>query len=163
MSLCTIGACTADAIREGRCATHAQGMSITEFMPGWLLLVTQPWGHRYNQTIRTGPEAGKPTPDASLQLKFYHDGLKHGSPAAWMKTAATHARGREWPSVEDLRRSLRNNEEQPRQLRDDRPRELVPMPPAVKAMVLKVFGEPRRQFGCFIDESVPEAREESHV
>lgn len=166
MSLCSAGTCTQDAVRDGRCLQHAPGMSKTDFLRGWALLVTQPWGHRYNQTIRTGPDAGKPTPEATLQMQFYYDKLKHGSAAAWLKTAECHAQGRDWPSLDDLRRSLRGNEEHPRQLTDERPHELVPMPPEIKAQVLRLFGKPRRVFGCFVDDSVPEeqaSQEESHV
>lgn len=156
MSLCTAGACTQEATRGERCAQHAAGMSQQEFLRGWLLLVTQPWGHRYNQTVRTGPDAGRPTADATLQMQFYFDKLKHGTPAAWYRTAEVYAQGHEWPSLENLRRTLKQFEEKPRQLRDDRPVEPQPMPEQVKALVLRMFGEPRRRFGCWIDESVPE-------
>ena len=160
MSLCTAGTCTQDAVRDGRCHQHAPWMSQQDFLRGWALLVTQPWGHRYNQTIRTGPDAGRPTPEATLQMQFYYDKLKHGSVAAWLKTAECHAQGRDWPSLEDLRRSLRNHEEKPQQLTDDRPLEWQPMPANIQAMLVRMYGAKRRRFGCWIDESVPEEEHE---
>lgn len=155
MSLCTVPACMAEAVADGRCATHPLQRTMTqaEFLPGWLLLVNQPWGHRYNKTDRQG----QPTAEARLQLEFYFAKLKQGSVAAWRRTAEQYAAGSDWPSVEDLKRTMRAYEPilpklpAPREATDPRP-----MPPEIRALVCRLFGAPRRTFGCWVDDAVPE-------
>jgi hypothetical protein len=127
-----------------------------DFIPGWLLLVAQPWGARYNKTDHTG----QPTADAKLQLEFYYSKLKHGSTEAWRKTAEQYAIGKEWPSLQDLRATMRGHEPQPRSLPDYTTPTEEPMPQAIKDLVLKVYGEPRRRFGPYVDAAVPEETHE---
>lgn len=78
-------------------------MTHAEFAKGWRLLVLQPWGWRYNQL-----KDGKPTAEAQAQLEFYFDALKWAHPDAWWKVATLYAQGTEWPSVNELRGSLRH-------------------------------------------------------
>lgn len=77
-------------------------MTKKEFLPGWTLLIVQPWGWRYNQVGHDG----KPTPDALTQLDFYYDKLKFGDMKAWAQTAELYAQGREWPCLNDVRQTL---------------------------------------------------------
>jgi hypothetical protein len=127
-------------------------MTQDEFLTGWYLLVIQPWGQKYNRTTSEGqPEAA-----SKLQLEFYFDKLKHGTAGAWMRTAQQYAMGRAWPTVVDLRTTMRHHEVPGRQLTHREDRQTVPMPDDVKAMVLRIFGAPQRQFGPYVDDSVPE-------
>lgn len=78
-----------------------QGMTRAEFSVGWTLLLTQPWGWRYNKL-----ENGKPTAEAIVQLDFYYAKLSWAHPDAWRHVAELYAQGNEWPSVTDLKRAL---------------------------------------------------------
>ena len=126
-------------------------MNQDEFFRGWALLVTQPWGQRYN---RTTPD-GQPAADAKLQLEFYFDKLKHGTASAWFKTAEQYAMAREWPTVMELRTSMRHYEPPVRQLARPHERSVEPMPAEVQGYLTKVYGSKQRTFGPWIDESVP--------
>lgn len=77
-------------------------MTRLEFAKGWKLLIIQPWGWRYNQT----DGQGKPTTEASTQMEFYYEELKWGSVEAWQKVVKIYAKGKEWPSLNELRDSL---------------------------------------------------------
>jgi len=162
--ICTLNTCQYEALPDdsrGRCADHQLGMSDLEFKSGWILLIMQPWGARYNKTDRQG----HPTAESKLQLTLYYSKLKHGSLGAWMKTVDTYVTGHDWPSVDDLRKTMRGHEPIRAQLTDQQrtPPASVPMPDEVKRMVKSLFGKPKRTFGCFVDESVSEEHEASHV
>jgi hypothetical protein len=78
-------------------------MTQGEFAKGWKLLILQPWGWRYRGLDATG----KPTEEAMTQMEFYFAKLQWAHCEAWWKVADMYAQGSEWPSVADLRNSLR--------------------------------------------------------
>lgn len=77
-------------------------MTKSEFAKGWKLLILQPWGWRY----RSLTTEGKPSIESQTQMEFYYDNLKWGVAEAWWKVAELYAKGKEWPSLNELRDSL---------------------------------------------------------
>lgn len=73
-------------------------MTREEFMPGWSLLTTQPWGQSYDG--RLDPQKAK------LQFDFYYTQLKWATVEAWMELAPKFAAADSWPNVEEIKRSL---------------------------------------------------------
>lgn len=77
-------------------------MTEAEFTIGWKLLLLQPWAYRY----RGVNEFREPSPDAKGQWQFYYEHLKNAAPAEWVRIATEYAKGKEWPAVDTLKRSL---------------------------------------------------------
>ena len=79
-------------------------MTEAEFARGWRLLVLQPWGWRYNQV-----KNGKPTQDSIEQLDFYYRKLGWADADSWYRVADLFAAGKEWPSIDELKQSLKSS------------------------------------------------------
>ena len=81
-------------------------MTRPEFLRGYMLLTTQPWGKAY----RTGQQelGGEPSP-ADLQVEFYYQALEKYDAEAWQKACEVHATGDHWPSVDALKLTLKQH------------------------------------------------------
>jgi hypothetical protein len=77
-------------------------MTETEFNQGWRLLLLQPWAYRY----RGVNEFGEPSQEAKGQKDFYFEHLKLCGAAEWLRIAEEYAKGKEWPSIDALRKSV---------------------------------------------------------
>jgi hypothetical protein len=110
-------------------------MTQGEFAKGWKLLILQPWGWRY----RSLDAHGKPTEEAMTQMEFYFAKLKWAHPEAWWQVADRFAQGGEWPSVDELRNSLRQvNGRYVKSLTGPRTGYDGGMPAEVRAMVERI-------------------------
>lgn len=115
-------------------------MTKSEFLNGWDLLLLQRWGKPYNQFR---PD-GTPTGESLKQLNFYFTQLQWAHPEAWVKVATLYARGREWPSVEQLDDSLRaTNSRFIKALKDQREKTYCECPPEA-AVTLDRLRDPNR-------------------
>lgn len=74
-------------------------MTKPEFITGWTLLTTQPWGKPYRGT----------TPEATIQIEFYYRHVSRANPVVWMAVCEHAAQGQKWPSLDELKQSLANN------------------------------------------------------
>lgn len=97
-------------------------MTKEEFLKGWALLIAQPWGSRY---ARAESEMDRLT--AKTQLDLYYQEFCGAEPEDWLKACRQHAKGARWPSIDDLRVSVRA-----------RP---TPALPAVRGLTGAEFGE----------------------
>lgn len=97
-------------------------MTKEEFLQGWALLLAQPWGARY---ARTENEMDRLA--AKTQLDLYYHEFAGSDAADWLKACRQHAKGTRWPSIDELRVSVRA-----------RP---TPALPAVRGLTGVEFGE----------------------
>lgn len=81
-------------------------MTKPEFLRGYLLLTTQPWGKAY-RTMSMALD-GEPTP-AELQVEFYWQQFEKYDATGWKLTCETFATGDHWPSVDQLKLALKQN------------------------------------------------------
>ena len=72
-------------------------MTQPEFMRGWIILTSQPWGKPY----RTQGEAGQIDP-GDVQLELYFERVKACDGIAWARACKEHAAGERWPSLDQL-------------------------------------------------------------
>jgi hypothetical protein len=109
-------------------------MTRAEFLRGWILLTTQPWGKAY----RAGPVEmeGEPSP-AEIQLQFYYTSLEKYEAEAWLKTCEIHATGDHWPNLDALKLTLKH--QAPKRL-------ALPPPPEHRP-----HDEPKEDFGIGTD------------
>lgn len=75
-----------------------------QFIRGWDLLVTQPWGRRYG-TVQDSAAAKA----AATQLAFYYKKLGAFPAEIWVLACELFAQGDHWPSVDELRTTLNHN------------------------------------------------------
>ena len=80
-------------------------MTRPDFLSGYLLLTTQPWGKAY-RTVAV-PE-GEPNP-AEIQLEFYYQALERYAAEAWLAACTIHATGDHWPSVDAIKLTLKQH------------------------------------------------------
>ncbi len=80
-------------------------MTKPEFLRGYLVLTTQPWGRTYR--TMSMPLDGEPSP-AEIQIEFYFQQLQHSEAGAWSVTCEKFAVSDHWPSVEELKLSLKH-------------------------------------------------------
>lgn len=106
-------------------------MSREEFLPGWTLLITQPWGRTYRGN----------TPEAAIQSEFYFDKLNWAHPGAWMKVAELYAQGNDWPSVNDLKRALQQVNQDFMKALPEPPPTYEEMPENVREIVTRLSGK----------------------
>lgn len=99
-------------------------MTKEEFIQGWTLLIAQPWGTRY---ARAESEIDRLT--AKTQMDLYYREFAGSDADDWLKACRQHAKGTKWPSIDELRISVRAR---------PTPRSA----PASQAMTLAEFGEP---------------------
>jgi len=71
-----------------------------DFLRGYLLLTTQPWGKLYRTVSEK--QNGEPSP-AEIQLELYYQVLGMTHATVWQQACAIHAMGNRWPSVDDLK------------------------------------------------------------
>lgn len=110
-------------------------MTKHDFIPGWRMLVMQPWGRLYNKVGDTG----QPTGDAVAQFDLYYEALKWAQPTAWGKVARQYAAGSKWPSVDELTASLRVvNQACVPAIKDQRQAQYCECPDEVRAMLDKL-------------------------
>lgn len=64
-------------------------MTSKEFLKGWVLLIAQPWGRRYEGDSEV----------AQAQREFYFGSVKAVDGAAWFRACCTLAAKTEWPSI----------------------------------------------------------------
>lgn len=74
-------------------------MTKSDFLKGWTLLTTQPWGKAYRGT----------TPEATIQVEFYYKHVSRANPKVWVKVCEQAATGERWPSMSELKAALQNN------------------------------------------------------
>ena len=86
-------------------------MTREEFGKGWLLLTTQPWGKAY-RTQEQAQEGTEPAP-GEVQLAWYYKSLAFCNPFVWLATCEMYAKGTHWPSVDELRTTIRQNSPAP--------------------------------------------------
>lgn len=77
-------------------------MNQVEFNAGWRLLLYQPWAYRYKSVN----EFGELSSESKGQSEFYFESLKGASGDEWIRICKEHAKGKEWPSIDTLKRSL---------------------------------------------------------
>lgn len=88
-------------------------MERTDFLRGWILLTTQPWGKAYRSTTQT-QMSGEPNP-AEVQAELYYKSLQYSYPPAWIETCECLAQGDHWPSISECKESLKHTKAQPPQ------------------------------------------------
>lgn len=81
-----------------------------EFLRGWLLLTSQPWGRTYRSEIGAVASA-EPSP-AKIQAELYYKALHQQSAAAWIEACETLAAGDHWPNLGEVREALRHTKAQ---------------------------------------------------
>lgn len=79
-------------------------MNRPEFLRGWLLLTSQPFGRSYRSDIVTG--VGEPSP-AKIQAELYYKNLNYAYPPAWVEVAELLASGDHWPSLTECKEALK--------------------------------------------------------
>lgn len=99
-------------------------MTKEEFIQGWTLLIAQPWGARY---ARADSEIDRLT--AKTQMDLYYREFAGADADDWLKACRQHAKGTKWPSIDELRISVRA-------------RPTTRSTPAIQAMTLAEFGKP---------------------
>lgn len=75
-----------------------------QFIRGWDLLITQPWGRRYG-TVQDSAAAKA----AATQLAFYYRKLGTFPAEIWLLACELFAQGDHWPSIDELRTTLNHN------------------------------------------------------
>ncbi len=85
-------------------------MNRPEFLRGWLLLTSQPFGRSYRSDIVTG--AGEPSP-AKIQAELYYKNLNYAYPPAWVEVAELLASGDHWPSLTECKEALKHAKAKP--------------------------------------------------
>lgn len=88
-------------------------MERTEFIRGWILLTTQPWGKAYRSTTQTSV-IGEPNP-AEVQAELYYKSLQYSYPPAWIEACECLAQGDHWPSISECKETLKHAKAQPPQ------------------------------------------------
>lgn len=88
-------------------------MERTEFLRGWILLTTQPWGKAYRSTTQT-QTSGEPNP-AEIQAELYYKSLQYSYPPAWVEVCECLAQGDHWPSISECKETLKHTKAQPPQ------------------------------------------------
>lgn len=76
-----------------------------EFLKGWMILTTQPWGKTYRATT---VRAGEPPSPDSLQSEFYYRAFTQTTPEIWHRACQSVACGEYWPSIDTLRQAVKN-------------------------------------------------------
>ena len=76
-------------------------MTREEFGCGWTLLLAQPWGKWYR------PDTDKTR--AQLQYELYYKRLNKTNPYVWLAVCETYASGKDWPSILELKDTIRCN------------------------------------------------------
>lgn len=105
-------------------------MTKAEFLKGWTILTTQPWGKTYRGT----------SPEAVIQVEFYYKHVDRASPIVWQKVCEEAASGDHWPSLGELKTALTQRDgwamKRERQLTHQP--ELVECPPDVREKLARV-------------------------
>lgn len=78
-----------------------------EFLVGWLMLTTQPWGKAYRSTTSSLP-GHEPSP-AEIQQELYWKALQWVNPYVWEAVCEDFATGEHWPSITELKTSICHN------------------------------------------------------
>lgn len=71
-------------------------MTKPEFLQGFALLTSQPWGKTYRGQ----------TPEAAIQVELYYKHVSKANPRIWQKVCEAAATGEKWPSLSDLKTAL---------------------------------------------------------
>lgn len=95
-------------------------MTRPDFIRGWLLLTTQPWGKAYRAMAIV---TGEPSP-AEIQAEFYYSKVRGSAAHAWLRACEHYATGAQWPSLDDLLRTMATIKSEALQL-------AAPSPPGV--------------------------------
>lgn len=74
-------------------------MTREEFLKPYLLLINQPWGRRYVMN----------TPEGQAQAELYFRRLGTVHPAIWAGVCEHYAAGGKWPSLDELRATIKHN------------------------------------------------------
>lgn len=80
-------------------------MTKPEFLRGYLFLTAQPWGKTY-RTMSMQLD-GEPSP-AEIQVEFYFQAFEKYDAEGWRITCEQFAAGDHWPSVDQLKASLKH-------------------------------------------------------
>lgn len=105
-------------------------MTKADFLSGYLLLVIQPWGRRYELS----------TSEGQLQSELYYRHLSFADVETWRRVAERFAQGGKWPSLEELKQSLYASLPRRRSLPAPE-KELCPdMPPDVRKRIDALLG-----------------------
>lgn len=86
-------------------------MTPQEFDAGWALLLAQPFAHLYQRDAAA----------EAVQRRLYFEELKWSDGTAWIRIAKDFACGSKWPSLDEIRPSLRSAQPRPRQIESNRP------------------------------------------
>lgn len=81
-------------------------MTKAQFIRGYLLLTSQPWGKSYRSLAAYTD--GEPSP-AEIQLEFYYASLCAYHHDSWVTTCEIHAKGEHWPSLDALKLTLKHH------------------------------------------------------
>ena len=85
-------------------------MNRQEFLRGWLLLTSQPWGRTYrSESSELGPSPAK------IQAELYYKALSATYPPAWHEVCEMLAGGDHWPSLSICKEALRHAKAHPPQ------------------------------------------------
>ncbi len=79
-----------------------------EFLRGWLLLTSQPWGRQYRSEAGSTSE---PSP-AKIQAELYYKAVAGTTLPAWVEACETLAGGDHWPHLGEVRETLRHMQAQ---------------------------------------------------
>ena len=85
-------------------------MNRPEFLRGWLLLTSQPFGRSYRSDIVSG--SAEPSP-AKIQAELYYKNLHTAYPPAWVEVAELLASGDHWPSLSECKEALKHAKAKP--------------------------------------------------
>ena len=86
-------------------------MDYQQFYAGWLLLIAQPWGQRYQD--RQGMTEEQRT-TAKIQQELYFKRLSFCNRYLWESICEWYATGDHWPSIDELKQTIAQNSPPPK-------------------------------------------------
>lgn len=87
-------------------------MDYEQFYRGWLALVAQPWGQRYQDRSNLSEEQRA---TIRIQQELYFKRLSFCNEYLWESICESFATGDHWPSIDELKRAISANSPQQKQ------------------------------------------------
>lgn len=82
-------------------------MDYEQFYRGWLALIAQPWGHRYQDRSGLTDEQRA---TIRIQQELYFKRLSYCNPYLWEAVCEGFSSGDHWPSIDELKQAIRANQ-----------------------------------------------------
>lgn len=81
-------------------------MDYEQFYRGWLALIAQPWGQRYQDR---GNLTDEQRMTIRIQQELYFKRLAFCNPYLWESICESFATGDHWPSIDELKQAIQSN------------------------------------------------------